>query len=702
MTGMVMERRRVRGRYVLGVDIGGTCTDVTLVDVDSNEQFFFKTESTPKGVESGVINAVRGILAECDRRPADCVAFVHGATLALNAILTRTGARLGLFVTEGFGDLLEMGRLQMPDPFNLYTQKPEPLIRRQYVAEVRERIDGDGEVLVPLGETELIEQASRLVAKGVEAVAICFINAYRNPEHERVAAALIRRRFPALEISLSSAIWPEIREYERAMVTVMNAYVAPRVAAYLSSLQNRLDALELPAPLNVTTSNGGMLPARLVTERPGSTLLSGPAAGVIACAQLASICGIDNVIGFDMGGTSADLAMLVGAQIPYSTETRIGDFPVIFPSVEVISVGAGGGSIARLDNLGVLKVGPQSAGADPGPVCYGRGGSAPTVTDAYVAAGILDPDNFLGGRVKLSPELATSSIAGLARGTRHTADELADGILKVATSNLMVGIGRVEAAKGIDIRDFTLLAYGGAGPTHACLLAETLGMHHIVIPLSPGTFCAWGSLLADFRLDYVKSVRQTARVVSWPDVRDWFAGHEQEGRSLLERETSLLRGVAALRSIDMRYQGQGFEVQVALTDELLASGDSERLADAFHARYRDVYGLADRAIPVDLINIRLTLVGQTTKLALQPLARTVAPPRAKPPRSVYLNGARHDVQVLWRHDLAVGQEIIGPCLIDQEDTTSFVRPGWVGRVDSYGILHLAESMADRHHARGSA
>ena len=501
-----MESGRDATGYLIGVDIGGTCTDVAMVDYQTGTQFFFKTETLPNDVDQGVVNGVAGVLQRANRRPEECAAFIHGTTLALNAVLTRNGAKVGLIVTRGFGDVLEVGRLQMPDPFNFYTQKPRPLVRKNFVREVDERILGNGRVDTPLDVASVENAADELVAMGAELLAISFINGFKNAAHEREAARIIHSRHPSMALSLSSEVWPEIREFERTMVTVMNAFVTPKVATYLDRLQDRLNKFRLAGPVNITTSNGGMLPARIVRDRPGATLMSGPASGIIASTQLAAACELSNIIAFDMGGTSSDFAVISNAQIPYSNETRIGDLPVIFPCVDVVSVGAGGGSIARLDNLGVLKMGPESAGADPGPVCYGRGGTSPTTTDAYLATGMLDGRNFLGGRVRLDEDRARLAIADLAARTKYSIDQFAEGMLRVTTSNLIVGIGKIEGRIGIDIRDFTILAYGGAGPTHACLLADELGIRRIVVPLSPGTFCALGSLSADFRMDFVKTV----------------------------------------------------------------------------------------------------------------------------------------------------------------------------------------------------
>lgn len=678
-----------RGAFSIGVDIGGTCTDVAMLDPSTNERYFFKTETVPRDVAQGVVNGITGLLGREGRDPSECVAFIHGTTLALNAVLTREGARVGLLVTRGFGDLLEIGRLQMPDPFNFYTQKVRPLVRKTFVREVDERILGAGDVHTPLDVKSVESAATELIEHGVEILTICFINSFKNPAHEREAASIVRSRFPSIRVSISSEVWPEIREYERSLVTVMNAFVTPKVASYLDNLQERVAGIGLRGSLNVTTSNGGMLPVRLAKERPGTTLMSGPAAGVIASARLAEDCALDNVVAFDMGGTSSDFAVLVGHQIPYSSETRIGSLPVVFPSVDVVSVGAGGGSIARLDNLGILKVGPESAGADPGPVCYGRGGTAPTVTDAYLVTGILNEASFLGGSVRLDASLARAAIAELASKTRFSTDEIAEGILRVATSNMILGIGGIEGRIGFDIRDFALLAYGGAGPTHACMLAEEVGIRSVVIPKSPGTFCALGCLSADFRLDYVQTLNTPLRAPDWERIRRWYTEKEADAAKHLKDETSV-EAVLALRSADIRFEGQGFNTEVSLEPAILASGDADGLKAAFSCRYEQLYGVSQFSVPGEIVNIRLTVIGKRARYRSTRERRSASTPRSSGTRSVYFAGARQTIQVFHRDSLGAGTRIEGPCVVDQPDSTTFVRPGWHGVTDDQGNLHLTK------------
>jgi N-methylhydantoinase A len=677
--------------YLIGVDIGGTCTDVAMIDYRSKKQFFFKTETLPNDVDGGVVGGVASILQIAERQPQECAAFIHGTTLALNAVLTRNGAKVGLIVTSGFGDVLEVGRLQMPDPFNFYTQKPRPLVRRNFVREVNERILGNGRVDTPLDVESVERAADELVNAGAELLAICFINSFKNGDHEQEAARIVRKRYPSMSLSLSSEIWPEIREFERTMVTVMNAFVTPKVATYLDRLQDRLKTFGLTGPINITTSNGGMLPARIVRDRPGTTLMSGPASGIIASTQLAATCKIDNIIAFDMGGTSSDFAVISNGHIPYSNETRIGDLPVIFPCVDVVSVGAGGGSIARLDNLGVLKMGPESAGADPGPVCYGRGGVAPTTTDAYLVTGMLDGKNFLGGRVELDERRAEKAIANLAKNTKYSVDEFADGMLRVTTSNLIVGIGKIEGRIGIDIRDFTVLAYGGAGPTHACLLADELGIRRVVVPVSPGTFCALGSLSADFRMDFVRTINAKLEGPNWSQITERFAEHEALVRAQLEQEMGLVEAIVALRSGDVRFEGQGFNTEVPISDSVLRNGDSAAFARDFHARYEQLYGVVQPHIPGELINIRQTIIGRRKALPTMTVVSKRASLAPVGKRDVFFDGRRQTIPAYRRDDLTPGVLFHGPCIVDQDDTTTFIRPEWNAEVDANGVLHLTRS-----------
>jgi N-methylhydantoinase A len=417
--------------------------------------------------------------------------------------------------------------------------------------------------------------------------------------------------------------------------------------------------------------------------------MSGPASGVIASARLAEECGLRNVIAFDMGGTSSDFAVLVDYKIPYSSETRIGNLPVVFPSVDVVSVGAGGGSIARLDNLGVLKVGPESAGADPGPVCYGRGGTAATVTDAYLVTGVVDENNFLGGAVPLHASMAKQAIDAIAERTKYSTDELAEGVLRVATSNMILGIGQIEGRIGFDIRDFTLLAYGGAGPTQACMLAEYVGIRKIAVPLSPGTFCALGSLSADFRIDYVQTVNTPLGEPDWKLISRWYAEKEAAAARLLEQEGSLIEAVVAVRSADVRYEGQGFNTEVAIAPDVLSNTDTKKFADAFFAKYEQLYGVAQSSVPGEVANIRLTVIGQRARdNSTWGLPTTGEGVRPHTNRSVYFDGARQTIPVFRRSDLGAGARVRGPCVVDQSDTTTFIRPNWHGLVDIQGVLHL--------------
>ena len=441
--------------------------------------------------------------------PASIDYLVHGTTIAINTVIQRNGAALGLLATAGFGDVLEIQRLRLASPVNFTATRPAPLIPRYRVGEVTERILADGTVDTALDREELVREATRLVEKeGAEALVVAFINAYRAPAHEAEARKVLAERFPGLPVTCSHEVWPQIREYERTMVAVLSAYVRPRVERYLEHLERELARTGVRVPLYITKSNGGVTTARDARQATAETMLSGPASGVIGAASVCIPAGYRNLITFDMGGTSADIALVRDGQPVYSTDETVGDFPIVMPVVGVSSIGAGGGSIAWLDSVGVLKVGPRSAGADPGPACYGRGGSEPTLSDAFLACGFLNPDNFVGGRLRLHPERAAAALRPLGEALGLDADLTAEAVVEVATANMYAAFSNVLARHGLDPRDFCLVAFGGAGPVEACFLAEEFHIPRVVVPPSPGTLCAQGAMTADVKSDYVRTLHR--------------------------------------------------------------------------------------------------------------------------------------------------------------------------------------------------
>jgi N-methylhydantoinase A len=667
--------------YRVGVDVGGTFTDLILMDEASGEFVAAKTPSHPSEPQRAIVAGLRELLDRQGVAVGEVSSLINGTTIGLNTLIQRSGAPTGLLVTGGFRDVLELRRVRLPGAPSFYAERPRPLVPRRHVREVRERTLANGHVFRPLDAAEAVAASGELRAAGVTSLAICFLHAYRNPLHERQAAAAIRDSFPDLYVCASSEVWPQQREYERALVATMNAFIGPRLRDYFSHLESELEDLGLGCPVLSTKSNGGLMAARQAAVTPVETLLSGPAAGVIAATHLGRLTGRRKLIAFDMGGTSADISIIDG-DFSYSTDSQIGDFPLIVPAIDITSIGAGGGSIASADETGVLKVGPQSAGAEPGPACYGRGGTQPTVTDAYVLSGLIDPDEFLGGQFRLSPELAERALAGL--GARLGLDPLATaaGTLRVATANMYAQFLPLMAQHGVDHRQFALLAYGGAGPTHAFLLAREVGIRAVVVPPSPGTLCALGCLLADLRADYVRTVYADLSDGVVDALVDNLAGLERQALAWLEDERVPPAERDLVRTADLRYKGQSFEVTVRLP-----RGGPEGLRELpalFHARHRAVYGFADESAAVELINLRVQAVGSVRKpdrLAPRELGGSQSARRSVSRRTITLDGVSLVANVHRRDDLPVGAVVDGPAIVVQYDSTVVVPPDWRLTVD---------------------
>ena len=682
----------------LGVDVGGTFTDFALLDEASGALTVLKVPSTPERPSASVFAGVEALARGQGVDPAAIRAFVHGTTLAVNTIIERKGARAALFITEGFRDVLNIGRHRIPDVFNFFAELPAPLVPRARVIEVPERTLADGQVRCGVDETVIIRALDALIADGVTAAAVCYLHSYKNAANELATRRILEARAPGLYVSLSSELWPQMREYERGLVAVMNAYVGQRMSVYFADLEQGLRRLGVTAPVLSTKSNGGVMTAAEAGRRPVETLLSGPAAGVIGSSFVARLAGHSRVITFDMGGTSADVAVVDG-EPRFSTENHVGDFPVIMPAIDVTSIGAGGGSVAWTDRDGVLKVGPHSAGARPGPACYGQGGADATVTDAYVALGIIDPTRFLGGAVKIDPSLAEAALARLGRDLGLGVPETAESVLRVATSQMYAALVPLMARKAVDLDRFALLPFGGAGPTHGFLLAREVGIKRLVVPPSPGVLCAIGSLVADVRRDFVRTVheplrRDTASLLM-ERIRADFRALDAEGRGWLAAQGLDFEATHSLWSVDLRYLGQSFELMIPLTDDVVADASSEALRTAFHASYGQVYGYADEQADLEILNLRMTAIGVTRKPDIAVLAgdRSTATPARE--RRVFLDGTSRTARVLDRGSLTPGVRIAGPVIVEQYDTTVLVPPGYTVTLDHSGNLIGEATDGDR-------
>ncbi|UFN51548.1 hydantoinase/oxoprolinase family protein (plasmid) [Roseomonas sp. OT10] len=676
--------------YRLGIDIGGTFTDLSLIDERTKAVVSHKVQSTPREPSRAVARGVAEIMRSVGATPAAIGSFVHGTTIALNAVLERRGAPVAMVVTDGTRDMLELARLRKPDIFNLLARLPPPLVPRRRMLEVAGRVAASGEELEPLDEAQL-ESVAGTLDDGVESLAVCFLNAHANDGQERRAAEVLQQARPDLHVSLSSALWPEIREYERATVAALNAYVQPVMSRYVDSLRRDMADVGVQTRLYITRSNGGVMSAETARMEPVHTMLSGPASGVVGAAYVAGLSGVSEAVTLDIGGTSADVAVIRDGRPVQSTEAVVGDFPMIMPSVDVFAVGAGGGSIAWFDEAGLLKLGPRSAGAMPGPACYGQGGEEPTTTDAYLSCGYLDPARFAGGNLPLHPDKARAAVGGVAARLGVSVEAAAESMLTLATATMANAIMPMLTKRGIDPRNFTLIAFGGAGPTHACLLAEDMAIPRILVPPAPGALCAYGAAIANFSAETVRSCRAPLARMAADTIRDIVTQLETQGRAWLAAERPDIARIELRRTASMRYQGQAFDVEVEIPSDV-ATGDLDAatLSRLFHAAYEALYHNSDLRAAVLLVDLRVSVIGRTEPPGARPLPQAAegeAPvPRGR--RPIFFTGRYHDAAIHDRAGLKAGQVIHGPAVIEQFDTTTFVTPGFSACSDINGNLML--------------
>lgn len=687
---------RQRGTVRIGIDVGGTFTDVVALWDDTGEVAYAKVQTTPTDQSAGFLDGLLAIVRSAGVEPARVRDVVHGSTVATNAVLEGRGARLGLLTTAGFRHILEIGRAYIPGLFTNYVtwQRPPRLVPLERVREVPERVGPHGEVERPLDEAAARAAIDALLAQGVEAIAVSLLHSYANDAHERRLAHLIEAARPGSYVSLSSAVLPEYREYERTMTAVMNAYVMPVMTRYIERLRSRLAEAGFDAPLHVMRSDAGLMSPTATLERPVNTLLSGPAGGVSAAGYLAGQAGAagpGGIITLDMGGTSTDVGLNAVGEPRLRTETVVGSYPVKIPIVDLTTIGAGGGSIAWVADTGGLRVGPQSAGATPGPAAYGLGGIAPTVTDANLVLGRL-PSSLAGDTVRLRPDLASSAIEALGKRINLDVVAAAWGIVRVANQAMLGAIRIVSVERGYDPADFTLVAFGGAGPLHGAELAELAGINHVLVPEAPGVLSALGFLIADARQVFTRTLVSEATSRPPPEALTllgrltaaatrWLA---DEGVSPECRET--------VSTVDLRYQGQASEVTVSLQTPVNQASWASSVA-AFHREHERLFGFAHSAVAVELVTLRVTAVGRTPKS--RPRVVEAATPVAPAPvgrRPVHFSGFV-TTPIFSRELLRHGQTLIGPAVIEQADCTTVVPPGWTATVDAYRNLRLSRGKA---------
>jgi N-methylhydantoinase A len=682
-------------RYWLGIDIGGTFTDFALFDTQTGEVIGLKVPSTPHEFAEAVRVGLERLANEHRVDLREIGTIVHGTTIAVNTLIQRTGARLGLLVTEGFRDVLELQRLRLPNPFDLDGARPLPLVPRARVAEVRERLRADGRIDTPLDEGTVHDGAQRLAAQRVEGLVVSLLHSYGNAAHERQTKAVAEKAAPGLPVSLSSDVWPQAREYERTALAVLDAYVQPKVRRYLEGFEQALAARGVPATPHVTKSNGGIMPVAAARQQTVATLLSGPASGVIGAAYVAGHAGMPNVITLDVGGTSADMAVVENGRPRWSTSEHVGGVPVMMPVVGVSAIGAGGGSVAWVDEVGLPKVGPQSTGAHPGPACYGRGGKEATLTDAFLVSGFLDPERFLGGRMRLHRELAEEAIARFADPLGMTMNEAAESVVRVAVSNMYAEFTKILSRAAVDPRDFALVPFGGAGPVVGALVAREVGIPTVFVPRSPGTLCALGAISADIVNDAVRTVH--LRVAASPDGASAFEGPALRGHhEALRAELAdwlahhgAGSGSATFNpAADMRYVGQSYEIEVPVDPAWLAPGGGPAVLAAFHRAHERAFGHADREAPAEIVNLRVQLRATRPRVPLGEVAVATKPSVPRGTRRIWLDGRPTEAAVFERADLGAGARLAGPAIIEQPDTTVLVPAGHLGEVDRFGNLVL--------------
>ena len=679
--------------YRVGVDVGGTFTDFCAFNESTNELHTLKVLSTPDEPGAEVMEGIAALGTRYGVVPGSIDYFTHGTTVGVNTVIQRKGARLCLFTTRNFVDVLEVARLKMPDPYDLHSKRPDPLVSKDRVIPVDERMRADGTVERPVDEASLAGAVARAQALGAEGIVVAFINAYRNPANEHAAKVAIGRLAPELPVFCSSDVWSIIREYERTATAVIHGYVQPRVAHYLTSLQHALAGAGVSAEPLVTKSNGGVMSAELGKTACAQMILSGTAAGVIGASFVSKLSGFGNTMSLDVGGTSADVAFIRDGLPQYGVGEMIGEFPIYIPTVAVTSIGAGGGSIAWVDDLGVLKVGPESAGSSPGPACYGRGGERPTITDAFAVLGYIgqfEPDDSAISIDAGKARAAVDTVAG--RMGRRT-EEAAQAIVDIAVSGMYVEVSKLISRHGIDHREFAMQAFGGAGPMLACFLARELGMRHVVVPPTPGVLSALGGLIADVKNDFITTVFLDLDESAMPVIRDTCAALEAQARHWLFDEQGYRGDHRLVYSADMRYRGQSYEIETELDPGHVTRGDVAGIAEAFHRRHEQVYEHADREAAVQIINLRMVIIGSSPKprFPVSELADTVPEPVRH--LRVFMEGEPRRVPLYMRADLVPGQRFTGPAVIAQSDCTTCVPDGLRGEVDGFGNLILTPAPA---------
>jgi N-methylhydantoinase A len=669
----------------LGIDVGGTFTDLLLFNDGTGELHLVKTPSTPEDQSVGILTGIQRMIDETGVQPSEIQGLLHGTTVSTNIVLEEKGAKVGLLVTENFEQILHMARSQTPGPLAgwMIMIKPDPLADLENTRGIKERVNARGEVVTPLDEGHARAAIKELVDAGIESITVSLLHSYANPAHEQRLQAIIQDMGVDLPISLSSKILPEFREYERTLVTVMNAYVGPSMRRYLENFENKLSGIQFSPHVNIVRSDGGLMSVQRASESPVHTMLSGPAGGVSGAAFLASLAGYPDALGFDMGGTSTDVSLIQDGTPNISRETSLGYYPIKVPSVEVHSVGAGGGSIAHVPMTGALRVGPESAGAQPGPACYGQGGDQPTVTDANVVLGHLPP-SLLGGEMSLDVKAAEEAVGRIAHALGLDLYQAAQGILDIVNENMFGALRLVSVQKGLDPRDFALVAFGGAGPLHGNAMGMLAGCFPVIVPPTPGVLSALGFLYSDVKNEFAQTYIRNISDVQPDEVSGILSRLGRDAKKWLQEEGIEEQNQDLRYQADVRYFRQGYEFALDIGPDTLSNGGLGDLESRFGTIHERLYGFRLEQ-PVELVNLRAVGSGQVVKVEFPKFGKGDPNPAAAiiEQHRVYFDGNFVSANIYDRKLLTAGNRITGPAVVVQKDSTTVILPGHVGEVDEY-------------------
>ena len=676
--------------YRIGIDVGGTFTDVTLLNSETGRYYTYKLSSTLQDQSLAIANGTKETLELYGVPVSEIEYFGHGTTVATNMIIERKGAKTALITTKGFRDLLEIGRQTRPSLYNIMEDKPETLVKRSLRKEISERVTAKGDILRDIDRDEVRAVLKELKEQGVESIAVCFLFSFLNSRNEKIVEECIKEVWPEAYYSVSSTILPEFREFERLSTTVINSYLGPRMKMYIHNLRQRIKEVGVTVEPYITQSNGGVMSISSTIQTPVQTALSGPSAGVMGAVYIAEAAGFKDIITYDMGGTSTDVSLVKDGIAEYTTKRKVCGLPSGVPMIDVHAVGAGGGSIAQIDNAGALKVGPESAGANPGPAAYGLGNENPVVTDANLVLGRINPHYVLGGRLKIDAELSKKAVkAKIADPMGIGTEEAALGIVKVVNSNMARAIRVITVEKGHNPSDFTLVAYGGAGPLHAVHLAQEMGIRTVLIPPAPGALCALGLLTADIKKSYVRTAIASYDEMTPEQINAVMSSLRDEGSAWLDSEKvpserRKFHGIA-----EMRYVGQNYELQVEIPTENITVSDIEKMKQDFFVAHEKNYGYYNPNAPVQFVNFRCEATGIVKKPNLAELETTLDDPsKAEIGRRVvhFEESGAVDCPVYDRAKFGRAERVNGPCIIEQMDSTTVVPPNTWFSIDKFGNL----------------